>query len=120
VTRGISAPLHSGFYAGLGTAFSFGAAHKLAPGATVQDSTTLRITVSHLGAGLPSISTQIAECSPRSTAKALAIVSTDLDKLLGAKVEATAYVAMRGGDLLDFASKIVTVVDPATSAGDLF
>jgi hypothetical protein len=60
VTKGISAPLHSGFYAGLGTAFSLGAAHKLAPGAVVQDITALHITVSHLGAGVPSISTQIA------------------------------------------------------------
>ncbi|KAI0030405.1 carbohydrate esterase family 9 protein [Vararia minispora EC-137] len=60
VTKAITAPLHSGFFAGLGTAFSTGAAHKLAPGAVLQEMTGLHVTVAHLGPGTPSISTQVA------------------------------------------------------------
>lgn len=59
VTTGIVAPLHQGFYGGLGTAFSTGALHKLEDGAVVQDITALHVTVRHFGKA-PSISSQIA------------------------------------------------------------
>jgi len=59
VTKAIVAPVHSGFYGGLGTSFSTGAAHKLEDGAVVQEITALHVSVGHFG-GKPSISTQIA------------------------------------------------------------
>ncbi|KAH9048372.1 carbohydrate esterase family 9 protein [Lactarius hengduanensis] len=59
VTKAIVAPVHSGFYSGLGTAFSTGAAHKLEDGAVVQEVTALHVSVGHFGRK-PSVSTQIA------------------------------------------------------------
>lgn len=59
VTVGISAPKHRGFLAGLSTAFGLGVAHKLQPGAVVQDVAAVHVTVGHFGR-TPSISTQIA------------------------------------------------------------
>lgn len=59
VTKAIVAPIHTGFYSGLGTSFSTGAAHKLEDGAVIQEITALHISVGHFGRK-PSISTQIA------------------------------------------------------------
>jgi hypothetical protein len=59
VTKAIVAPIHTGFYSGLGTSFSTGAAHKLVDGAVIQDITALHVSVGHFGRK-PSISTQIA------------------------------------------------------------
>ena len=59
VTKAIVAPVHSGFYSGLGTSFSTGAAHKLEDGAVVQEITALHVSVGHFG-GKPSIGTQIS------------------------------------------------------------
>jgi hypothetical protein len=59
VTKAIVAPVHSGFYGGLGTSFSTGAAHKLEDGAVIQEITALHVSVGHFGRK-PSISTQIA------------------------------------------------------------
>lgn len=58
VTKGISAPAHRGFYAGLGTTFFTGAANRLDKGSVIQETTAVHITVRP---ELPvSISTQIA------------------------------------------------------------
>ncbi|KAH9176442.1 carbohydrate esterase family 9 protein [Lactarius sanguifluus] len=59
VTKAIVAPVHNGFYSGLGTAFSTGAAHKLEDGAVAQEVTALHVSVGHFGRK-PSVSTQIA------------------------------------------------------------
>lgn len=59
VTKAITAPTHYGFFGGLGTSFSLGAAHKLEFGAVLQETTALHVTVRHFGS-TPSISTQIA------------------------------------------------------------
>ncbi|EGO25467.1 hypothetical protein SERLADRAFT_437208 [Serpula lacrymans var. lacrymans S7.9] len=59
VTLGITAPSHNGFYAGLSTAFSLSAPHKLHPGAVAQDVAGLHVAVRHFDNG-PSVSTQIA------------------------------------------------------------
>lgn len=59
VTKAITAPTHYGFFGGLGTSFSLGAAHKLEFGAALQETTALHVTVRHFGSQ-PSISTQIA------------------------------------------------------------
>lgn len=59
VTKAIVAPVHSGFYGGLGTSFLTGAAHKLEVGAVVQEITALHVSVAHFGRQ-PSVSTQIA------------------------------------------------------------
>lgn len=59
VTVGITAPKHRGFLAGLSTAFGLGVAHKLRPGAIVQEIAAVHVTVSHFGR-TPSVSTQIA------------------------------------------------------------
>ena len=58
VTKGISAPAHRGFYAGLGTTFFTGATNRLDKGAVVQETTAVHITVRpELSV---SVSTQIA------------------------------------------------------------
>ena len=59
VTKAVVAPIHHGFFGGLGTSFSTGAAHKLADGAVMQEVTALHVSVGHF-ASRPSISTQIA------------------------------------------------------------
>ena len=59
VTKAIVAPVHSGFYSGLGTSFSTGAIHKLEDGAVIQEITGLHVSVGHFGRK-PSVSTQIA------------------------------------------------------------
>jgi len=59
VTKAIVAPIHYGFFGGLGTSFSTGAAHKLADGAVIHQVTALHVAVGHLSSR-PSISTQIA------------------------------------------------------------
>ena len=59
VTKAIVAPVHHGFFGGLGTSFSTGAVHKLADGAVIQEVTALHVSVGHFGSR-PSISTQIA------------------------------------------------------------
>jgi len=58
VTVGITAPSHSKFYGGLGTAFSLGAAHKLEKGAVVQEITAVHVSIRHFSK--PSVSTQVA------------------------------------------------------------
>ncbi|EPS99813.1 hypothetical protein FOMPIDRAFT_1060582 [Fomitopsis schrenkii] len=45
VTKGISAPAHRGFYAGLGTTFFTGATNRLDKGAIIQETTAVHITV---------------------------------------------------------------------------
>ncbi|KAG6841872.1 hypothetical protein C0991_005602 [Blastosporella zonata] len=57
VTTAVVAPSSKGFLSGLSTMFSTGAAHKLVPGAVVQDIAALHVTV---GDSSVSISTQIA------------------------------------------------------------
>jgi hypothetical protein len=59
VTKAVVAPVHYGFFGGLGTSFSTGAIHKLADGAVIQEVTALHFSVGHF-ASRPSISTQIA------------------------------------------------------------
>ncbi|KAL0956500.1 hypothetical protein HGRIS_002644 [Hohenbuehelia grisea] len=59
VTIGITAPVHNQFFAGLGTAFSVAAAHRLEEGAIAKEITGLHVSVRHFG-DQPSISTQIA------------------------------------------------------------
>ncbi len=59
VTKAVVAPVHYGFFGGLGTSFSTGAMHKLADGAVIQEVTALHFSVGHF-ASRPSISTQIA------------------------------------------------------------
>ncbi|KAI0746218.1 composite domain of metallo-dependent hydrolase [Daedaleopsis nitida] len=58
VTTGIVAPQSSGFLAGLNTAFSTGARHKLAEGAIVYEAGAVHIAIHQVGS--PSVSTQIA------------------------------------------------------------
>lgn len=59
VTKAVVAPVHYGFFGGLGTSFSTGAAHKLVDGAVIQEVTALHVSVGHF-ASRPSIGTQIA------------------------------------------------------------
>jgi hypothetical protein len=59
VTKAVVAPVHYGFFGGLGTSFSTGAMHKLADGAVVQEVTALHFSIGHF-TSRPSISTQIA------------------------------------------------------------
>src|ERR1700730_2801542 len=59
VTKAVVAPVHHGFFGGLGTSFSTSAAHKLADSAVIQEITALHVSVGHF-ASRPSISTQIA------------------------------------------------------------
>ncbi|KAI0266870.1 carbohydrate esterase family 9 protein [Gloeopeniophorella convolvens] len=59
VTKAIVAPVHGGFFGGLGTSFSTGAVHKLEEGAVIQEITALHVSVRHFGRR-PSVSTQIA------------------------------------------------------------
>ncbi|KAK7032843.1 carbohydrate esterase family 9 protein [Favolaschia claudopus] len=59
VTSAIVAPLAPGVFGGLGVSFSVGAAHKLQPGAVLQEVTGLHMKVMQLLPG-PSVSTQIA------------------------------------------------------------
>ncbi|KAF9501563.1 carbohydrate esterase family 9 protein [Pleurotus eryngii] len=59
VTSAVTAPLGSGFFSGLGTAFSLSAKHKLEQGSIVKEVTGFHIAVRHNSKG-PSISTQIA------------------------------------------------------------
>ncbi|EKM54380.1 uncharacterized protein PHACADRAFT_123385 [Phanerochaete carnosa HHB-10118-sp] len=57
-----------------------------------------------------------------SRAQAMAIASTNVEKLLGGKVEAAwagDLVATEGGDLLDFNSKVVAVLSPKRGAVNL-
>lgn len=58
MTTGIVAPQSSGFLAGLNTAFSTGARHKLAEGAVVYEAGAVHVAI-HPG-GSQSVSTQIA------------------------------------------------------------
>ena len=58
MTTGIVAPQSGGFLAGLNTAFSTGAGHKLARGALVQDAGAVHVAIHQVGS--PSVSTQIA------------------------------------------------------------
>ena len=58
VTTGIVAPQTRGFLAGLNTAFSTGARHKLEKGALVQEIGAVHVAVHPVGS--PSVSTQIA------------------------------------------------------------
>ncbi|KDQ28082.1 hypothetical protein PLEOSDRAFT_1077055 [Pleurotus ostreatus PC15] len=59
VTSAVTAPLGSGFFSGLGTAFSLSAKHKLEQGSIVKEVTGFHIAVRHNSKG-PSVSTQIA------------------------------------------------------------
>ena len=57
-----------------------------------------------------------------SKAEALALGSTNVEKLLGSKTEAFAQgdlVATQGGDLLDFGAKVVAVISPRRGLVDL-
>lgn len=58
-----------------------------------------------------------------SKADTLALASTNLEKLLGGKGGSAQYahdlVATRGGDLLDFGSKVVAVISPKRGNVDL-
>lgn len=58
-----------------------------------------------------------------SKAQAIAIASTNVEKLLGGKVEAASeaaeLVATEGGDLLDFGSKVRAVISPRRGCVDL-
>ncbi|KAI0639278.1 carbohydrate esterase family 9 protein [Trametes polyzona] len=58
VTAGIVAPQSPGFLAGLNTAFSTVARHKLEPGAVIQEAGGLHVSIHPVG--IPSVSTQIA------------------------------------------------------------
>ncbi len=58
VTTGIVAPQTRGFLAGLNTAFSTGARHKLEMGALVQEAGAVHVAIHPIGS--PSVSTQIA------------------------------------------------------------
>ncbi|KAM5543998.1 hypothetical protein V8D89_002615 [Ganoderma adspersum] len=58
VTTGIVAPQTRGFLAGLNTAFSTGARHKLEKGALVQEAGAVHVAIHPVGS--PSVSTQIA------------------------------------------------------------
>lgn len=61
VIKAVVAPVHYGFFAGLGAEFSTGAMHKLADGAVIQEVTALHFSVGHFtSSSRPSISTQIA------------------------------------------------------------
>jgi hypothetical protein len=61
VIKAVVAPVHYGFFGGLGTSFSTGAMHKLADGAVIQEVTALHFSVGHFASSSrPSISTQIA------------------------------------------------------------
>ncbi|KAH9992672.1 carbohydrate esterase family 9 protein [Russula vinacea] len=59
VTKAVVAPVHLGFFGGLGTSFSTGAVHKLANGAVIQEVTALHVSVGHFTTR-PSVSTQIS------------------------------------------------------------
>lgn len=59
VTVGVTAPSSDGLIAGLSTAFSTGAAHRLEDGAVIQDVAALHVQIGHSNQG-PSVSTQIA------------------------------------------------------------
>lgn len=57
-----------------------------------------------------------------SRAQALAMGSTNVEKLLGGKVkpaETYDFVATEGGDLLDFGSKVRAVISPRRGVVDL-
>ncbi|THU95633.1 carbohydrate esterase family 9 protein [Dendrothele bispora CBS 962.96] len=58
VSTAVTAPSHYNFFGGLATSFSTGSAHKLEPGAVIQEGTGLHMSVRHFGT--PSVSTQIA------------------------------------------------------------
>jgi len=58
VTTAITAPMHSGFMAGLGTSFSLRATNRLEAGAVIQEATALHIAI-HSGRDV-SVSSQIA------------------------------------------------------------
>lgn len=52
----------------------------------------------------------------------MALASTNIEKLLGGKVQADddcELVATEGGDLLDFASKVRAVISPGRGVVDL-
>ena len=52
----------------------------------------------------------------------MALASTNLERLLGFEVEAETadMIAIEGGDILDFESKVVGVLSPRRSVVDLF
>jgi hypothetical protein len=54
--------------------------------------------------------------------EAIALASTNLEKVLGAEVgvESADLVATRGGDLLDMSSQVVAVISPSRDIVDLF
>lgn len=54
--------------------------------------------------------------------EALALASTNLEKLLGLELEAehADLVAVQGGDLFDFESKVVGILSPRRDVVDLF
>ena len=54
--------------------------------------------------------------------QAMALASTNLEKLLGLEVEAETadMIAIEGGDISDFESKVVGVLSPRRSVVDLF
>ena len=58
VSIGVVSPKSHGFLSGWGAAFSLNARHRLEPGAVVQESTAVHISVGTQGAN-PSISTQV-------------------------------------------------------------
>jgi hypothetical protein len=57
-----------------------------------------------------------------SKEEAIALASTNLEKVLGAEVgiERADLVATRGGDLLDMSSEVVAVISPSRNIVDLF
>jgi hypothetical protein len=57
-----------------------------------------------------------------SRKEALALVTTNLEKLLGARVGGSDVdiVAYQGGDVFDLSSKVTGVVSPRRSSVDLF
>lgn len=57
-----------------------------------------------------------------SKEQAIALGSTNVEKLLGGKVEAEnvhEMVVTEGGDLMDFESKVIAVISPRRRAVDL-
>lgn len=57
-----------------------------------------------------------------SRTQALAMASSNLEKLLGLEVqgELADLVAMEAGDILDFESKVIGVISPVKRQVDLF
>ena len=57
-----------------------------------------------------------------SRTEALALASTNLEKLLGVEVDTSLadLIATEAGDIFDFESKVVGVISPRKGAVDLF